>query len=229
MARASQPQASTESLADATEVPSRERLVASALDAFAEFGFHGTTTREIAARTGMSPAALYVHHESKRAILFEIVQGAVEDVLGRVQTAAGGEGSVAERLGWVVEALVAYHALHSREARVANHELHWLDPDERAAIVSSRAQIEDTVSTLISEGKRLGEFDVVDGELAMTAIFSLCVDVARWWRPSRGTDAASLGRVYRELALRMLAARPAATGRARARRSAADAVLTEPE
>jgi tetracycline repressor-like protein len=37
------------------------RLLISALDLFARQGLHGTTTRDIAARAGMSPAALFVH------------------------------------------------------------------------------------------------------------------------------------------------------------------------
>jgi AcrR family transcriptional regulator len=36
----------------------RARLVEAAIAAFAEKGFHGTTTRDIAAAAGMSPAAL---------------------------------------------------------------------------------------------------------------------------------------------------------------------------
>ena len=42
----------------------RARLVEAAIAAFAEKGFHGTTTRDIAAAAGMTPAALYVHHRS---------------------------------------------------------------------------------------------------------------------------------------------------------------------
>jgi AcrR family transcriptional regulator len=49
------------SRADAT----RARLLKAATDAFAEKGFHATTTRDIATLAGMSPAALYVQHKSK--------------------------------------------------------------------------------------------------------------------------------------------------------------------
>ena len=50
----------------------RTRLLAAAVDAFADRGFHGTTTRDIAAAAGMSPAALYVHHRSKEELLYLI-------------------------------------------------------------------------------------------------------------------------------------------------------------
>ncbi len=48
------------------------RLLTGAIDAFAERGFQATTTRDIASRAGMSPAALYVHYPSKERLLFEI-------------------------------------------------------------------------------------------------------------------------------------------------------------
>ena len=54
--------------ADAT----RARLLDAATAAFAEKGFHGTTTRDIATAAGMSSAALYVHHKSKEELLYLI-------------------------------------------------------------------------------------------------------------------------------------------------------------
>jgi AcrR family transcriptional regulator len=43
-----------------------------AVNAFAEKGFHGTTTRDIADAIGRSPAAIYVHHRSKEELLYLI-------------------------------------------------------------------------------------------------------------------------------------------------------------
>src|SRR4051812_14086446 len=43
------------------EPASSRLLLLSALDAFLARGFHAATTREIAERAGMSPAAVYVH------------------------------------------------------------------------------------------------------------------------------------------------------------------------
>ena len=52
----------------------RDRLLEAAVDSFAARGFHGTTTRDIAAAAGMSPAALYVHHRSKEDLLHLIAR-----------------------------------------------------------------------------------------------------------------------------------------------------------
>jgi AcrR family transcriptional regulator len=41
------------------------KLVIAAIECFAERGYRATTTRDIAKRAQMSPAALYVHFRSK--------------------------------------------------------------------------------------------------------------------------------------------------------------------
>ncbi|SCE24280.1 transcriptional regulator, TetR family, partial [Streptomyces sp. Termitarium-T10T-6] len=48
------------------------RLLVAAVDAFAERGYHATTTRDIAGRAGMSPAALYIHFKTKQELLHRI-------------------------------------------------------------------------------------------------------------------------------------------------------------
>ena len=46
----------------------RERLVEAALHVFAQHGFEGATTREIARRAGVALAALPYHFETKQAL-----------------------------------------------------------------------------------------------------------------------------------------------------------------
>src|SRR4051794_6434574 len=61
--------------ADTGDLPgASRRLLMGAVDAFAERGYHATTTRDIASRAGMSPAALYVHYRSKEELLFQLIR-----------------------------------------------------------------------------------------------------------------------------------------------------------
>ncbi len=53
--------------------PSREpQILAAALAVFAERGYDGTRVRDIAARAGVSEAALYSHHASKERLALEL-------------------------------------------------------------------------------------------------------------------------------------------------------------
>ncbi len=102
----------------------RARLLGAAVDAFAARGFHGTTTRDIAAAAGMSPAALYVHHRSKEELLYEISLAGHRRTLEVVEQALAGGGDARERLG-------AGHRGLRAPPRARTH--HGADPQLRAA------------------------------------------------------------------------------------------------
>ena len=74
------------------------RLVSAAVEAFAERGYHATTTRDIAGRAGMSPAALYIHYKTKEELLYRISGIGHEKALRIMGAAAEAEGSATERL-----------------------------------------------------------------------------------------------------------------------------------
>ena len=56
---------------DVQPAPARRLLVA-AVQAFAERGYHATTTRDISTRVGLSPAGVYVYYKSKEELLHRI-------------------------------------------------------------------------------------------------------------------------------------------------------------
>lgn len=58
------------------------------MEAFAERGYHATTTRDIAGRAGMSPAALYIHYKTKEELLHRISRIGHDRALGILRTAA---------------------------------------------------------------------------------------------------------------------------------------------
>ncbi|MFF3149700.1 helix-turn-helix domain-containing protein, partial [Streptomyces sp. NPDC057927] len=86
------------------------RLLVAAVEAFAERGYHATTTRDIAGRAGMSPAALYIHYKTKEELLHRISRIGHDKALDIVRGAAQGGGSAAERLTDAVRSFVRWHA-----------------------------------------------------------------------------------------------------------------------
>src|SRR3954465_5705055 len=86
-------------------------LLLSALDAFLARGFHAATTREIAERAGMSPAAVYVHRTAKHDLLFEITRIGHQALLDVVEQAVErSSGAPVVRVHAFVSALAIRHA-----------------------------------------------------------------------------------------------------------------------
>ncbi|MGZ4480224.1 MAG: TetR/AcrR family transcriptional regulator, partial [Nocardioidaceae bacterium] len=136
----------------------RERLVAAAVESFAAKGFHGTTTRDIAALAGMSPAALYVYHRSKEDLLHLISRSGHEATLQLVRDAIAGSSDHVEQLLGVVRAFTVHHARGHTRARIVNYELAALSPAHLDEIAGIRREIEGRVRDLVEAGVAAGVF-----------------------------------------------------------------------
>ncbi|CAL9583667.1 HTH-type transcriptional repressor KstR2 [Streptomyces sp. enrichment culture] len=182
------------------------RLLLAAVEAFAERGYHATTTRDIAGRAGMSPAALYIHYKTKEELLHRISRIGHEKALDILRTASRGEGTATGRLADAVSSFVRWHARGRTTARVVQYELDSLGPDARAEIVGLRRQVDAEVRGIIEDGVRSGEFDVPDVPGTTLAVLSLCIDVARWFNVDGPRTPEEVGALYADLVLRMVGA-----------------------
>jgi AcrR family transcriptional regulator len=187
------------SRADAT----RARLQEAALSAFAEKGFHGTTTRDIAAAAGMSPAALYVHHKSKEELLYLISRGGHARTLRMVRAAISSSDDLAEALYRVVHDFAVDHAQTHTRARIVNYELAALSDEHYAVIRDIRRRIEQEVRSLVERGAAAGVFDTPDPAMTALALLSLGIDIGRWFREDGRWSPEEVGAHYAALALRM--------------------------
>lgn len=186
--------------------PSQERLLDAATSAFAEKGFHGTTTRDIAGAAGMSPAAVYVHHRSKEELLFLISREGHQQALAVVREARASSADAVEQIAAVGRAFAEFHAHQHTVARILNYELAALSEEHRAEIDEYRTGIDRELRELVAEGVTAGVFDTPDPALAATALASMSVDIARWYREDGAWSAEQIGDYYSGLALRLVGA-----------------------
>ncbi len=184
----------------------RRRLLVAAVEAFGEHGYHATTTRDIAARAGMSPAAVYVHHASKEELLFAISH---EGHVGTLQVIreAYRETDPVLRLRAVVRAFTVWHACSHAVARIVQYELSALSAEHFAVVAAVRHEIELVMRRTLQDGVDAGRFEVDDLPGSALALLSLGIDVARWFREDGATTADGLGELYADLAVRMVTSR----------------------
>ncbi|MET1061511.1 MAG: TetR family transcriptional regulator [Aeromicrobium sp.] len=198
---------STEEWCTMTTITARERLINAAVEAFAEKGFHGTPTRDIAARAGMSPAAVYVHHESKESLLFTVSLEGHRAALDVIQRAAASETDPVERLRTMIYQFSLWHADHSRVGRIVQYEYHALTPEHRAEVATIRRSIERTMQDALADGVDQGVLDVDDVPGTAFSLLSLGVDLVRWFEPGGSRSGHELATLHAELAIRMASRR----------------------
>lgn len=184
----------------------RARLLEAAITAFAAQGFHGTTTRDIAAAAGMSPAALYVHHRSKEELLHLIALAGHERTLAILTDGIASSSDPVAQLRRVMHDYVAHHAHGHLGGRVVNYELAALAEEHLAEIMALRRQINTAMRRLVEAGVAAGRFAVPDPRMASAALLSLGIDIARWYDEQAGWSPERIAQEYAEIALRIVGA-----------------------
>jgi AcrR family transcriptional regulator len=100
----------------------RQEILRTAIEVFAEYGYHGSSVREIAARVGLSETGLTHHFGGKAALLSAVIQERDEEDQVHWRTLADLPGLIAqnaERPG-----IVALFTLLSAEATAPTHPAH---------------------------------------------------------------------------------------------------------
>jgi len=195
--------------ADRSAAPSAaERIRRAAIEVFAEAGYGGSSTREIAKRLNMSATAMYPHYSSKEELLYAIALDGHSSLL-RVLRAADDDADAAavnntEKLKSVVAVFATWMAENRKQARVVHYELHGLTPAHHRAITALRRQTNTLLAGIVADGVAAGEFHVDAVDEVVMAISSLCVDVCRWFPSRRHRDPAKLGAVYAGIVERLV-------------------------
>jgi AcrR family transcriptional regulator len=183
---------------------SSQRLLMAALEAFATYGFAGSTTRQITERAGMSPSGLYVHYRSKADLLFEIARTGHERALAEVTTATAGALDAPAKLRAFVERFVIWHARFHTLAGVCQYELRVLGGEQLEVIIGLRRTFQRQVEGILKQGITAGDFDVDDLRGTARTILSLGIDVARWFRGEGTLVPQEVAALNAELVLRMV-------------------------
>jgi AcrR family transcriptional regulator len=181
-----------------------ERIRRAAIEAFAESGYGGSSTRQIAKRLNMSATAMYPHYRSKEELLYAIALEGHSSLLAALKATDDPAVTFSERLHAVVSAFASWHAENHKQARVVQYELHGLTPGHYRTIAPLRRETTQIIQEIVAGGTTAGEFNVDNIDEVVMAISSLCVDVCRWFPSRKHGDAHKLGEMYAGVAERLV-------------------------
>jgi len=193
-----------------------EAIRAAAFAQFAERGYPVVTVRDIMKACGLTQGALYNHFKSKDELLHDIIASTQAELERLCQQAVGGAGDDPRaKLAAFVRVYVVRHCRLRVEALVANREISWLDRDRVRDIRRSRRAIRDILVAILAHGVERGVFDPpqVDGRRDLKAVamalLDQCTHVSLWYSPGRGMGEEQMAKLYADMALRSVGARPA--------------------
>lgn len=159
------------------------RILAAALDAFAEKGYHGTSTRQLAERSGLSVPGIYHHYRSKQDILFDLMMVVIDELIERSRYALEEAGDDPLRqFDAIVDAILLFHMHRQNGAMLSANEMRSLTPEHRARYTARRDEQQRMLDVVVADGVDAGIFHTVHPGDASRAITSLCLGVAAWYR-----------------------------------------------
>lgn len=176
-------------------------ILAGALDAFYDHGFHGTTVRDIAGRVGVTVPALYYHFQNKEDIFLSLLKLATEDIAWRVEAAiADAEGDPAVALTNATEAVVLHMTVRNKLATL-DADSRYLSEENRAEYAAIRRRVEQSVTDVVKEGVSNGVFRTEDHREAARALLGMWQFIARWYRTDGSATPHEITRRYVTLSL----------------------------
>jgi AcrR family transcriptional regulator len=184
---------------------SRHReIVDAAATAFAEKGFLGASTRDIADRLGIRAASLYYYLPSKDAALAAVCELGVRDFIENLQRIIAGPESSADKLRTAVANHLAPLRAHPAAdyIRVFLRHRHELPDGPRQAVAKLAAEYQSLIEKLFVEGVATGEFrSDLDPKLATLALLGLCNSVIAVRSLPRGASIDDFIAEYSQIAI----------------------------
>jgi AcrR family transcriptional regulator len=171
----------------------RSELTRAAARLFAEKGYHGTSTADLAQALGVQKGSLYAHIESKADLLWEVARdgaAAFHAALDEVPE----EGSALERIRLALRAHLRVVAEQLDVATVFVREWRYLEGERRNEFVVERRRYEERFRALFREGREHGELrtDLDDATAALLTL-SAANWAYTWLRPDTDTDSLADG------------------------------------
>ena len=171
-------------------------IMEAAARVFAERGYHGASTQDIADLLGIRQASLYYYFPSKEVALEHVCMQGVAGFFETEQAIAAGPGTPREKLAGLIRAHIAPLLDRSHFVRVFLTQRQFLPNPSRRRIGKFSRAIETIFESVIRQGIRKGEFRAdTDPRLSALAILGMCNSVATWY----GKENASIERIGGEL------------------------------
>lgn len=181
------------------------RIRAAALRLFARHGYAAVSMRQIAAEVGVQAGALYLYTPDKQALLFDLMQAHMDELL----TALDAEPLPAppvDRLAAFARFHVRFHLGRPEAVFIAYMELRSLEPANFAAIEALRRAYEHRLEAILRAGVAARVFDVPDTRLATRALIAMLTGVTTWYRADGPLGVAAVADIYAAMTCRAVAA-----------------------
>lgn len=153
----------------------RRAAIRSAATVFAEKGFHGSSTRDIAEHLGIKQGSLYYYFKSKEEALGEVCLFGIQDYVRHMASIASGEQSFEAKIVATVTSHLTSYREKNEAFKVYNDERLYLPEEKRSKLKQLGSGYRQQLENIFAEGIRNGAVrPSVDCHFAAQAVIGMC-------------------------------------------------------
>lgn len=171
------------------------RVRDAALHLFAQHGYAAVSMRQIAKSVGVQAGALYNYTTDKQSLLFDLMNGHMDDLLSARQ----GRSRPAEpeaQLEDFTRFHIAFHLDRPEAVFISYMELRNLSPENFAIIENLRRRYESELEDILQSGRDSGVFNVPDTKITTLAIIAMLTGVNTWYRSGGRLSQSQVESIY---------------------------------
>ena len=153
----------------------RRQAIKSAAAVFANKGFHGSSTRDIAEHLGIKQGSLYYYFRSKEEALGEVCLFGIEDYAHRMHDIAGSDQPFEAKLMATVTSHLSSYREKNEALKVYNDERLYLPDEKRRRLKQLGSKYRQELEGIFEQGKESGVLrSSLDCHFAAQAVIGLC-------------------------------------------------------
>ncbi len=153
----------------------RLQAIRSAATVFAEKGFHGSSTRDIAEHMGIKQGSLYYYFKSKEEALGEVCLFGIEDYVDHMKVIAASDQSFESKLMATITSHLSSYRERNEALKVYNDERLYLPKEKRRNLKSLGSGYRQLLEEIFEEGVQSGVLrESIDCHFAAQAVIGIC-------------------------------------------------------
>jgi AcrR family transcriptional regulator len=177
----------------------RDRILAAAVQLFAEYGYHAAPLRDIAHIAGIQAASIYHHYPNKQALLVEIMETQMQRLIAGLEHVIREFDDPGVCLNEAIAHHIRLHTAYKNEFFIIDTEMRALEGEHKTHILSLRDRYASLLQAILHKGMAEGIFRQGDVKVTSYAIIAMCTEVGAWFRSGGRLSVQQVIAVYREL------------------------------
>ncbi|MBI2939816.1 MAG: TetR/AcrR family transcriptional regulator [Chloroflexi bacterium] len=166
----------------------RQRILAAAIEVFADKGYHAAGVQDIVRASDTSKGAFYFHFPGKQEIFLALVDELAALLLDRTEAAIGQERGALAKVDAALRTVLAAFSDHRRLAKILLVDVGGVGPALDEKLLALHARFAATIRRHLDEALAEGSIPPLDTEVAAYAWVGAINEIVLRWLYTRQPD-----------------------------------------